>query len=35
VEALVGGGTATVVVTAYVLAFSVAGGWLLHRRDIV
>ncbi|GAB3880907.1 ABC transporter permease subunit [Kibdelosporangium lantanae] len=35
VEALVGGGTATVVVTAYVLAFSLVGGWLLHRRDIV
>jgi hypothetical protein len=35
VEAVVGGGPAAVVVTAYLLAFSLAGGWLLRRRDIV
>lgn len=35
VEAIVGGGPATMVVTAYLLAFSLVGGWLLHRRDII
>ena len=34
VEPIVGGTHATVVVVAYLLAFSVLGGWLLHRRDI-
>ncbi|MET0132259.1 MAG: ABC transporter permease [Kibdelosporangium sp.] len=34
VEAIVAGGQATVVVAAYLLAFSVLGGLLLRRRDI-
>jgi ABC-2 type transport system permease protein len=34
VDAIVGGGQATVVVAAYLLAFSVLGGLLLRRRDI-
>lgn len=34
VAPLVGGGQATLVVAAYLLAFSVVGGWLLHRRDL-
>jgi ABC-2 type transport system permease protein len=35
VSAIVGSGHATAVVVGYLLAFCVAGGWLLHRRDIV
>lgn len=34
VDPIVGGGQATVVIVAYLLAFSVVGGWLLQRRDI-
>jgi ABC-2 type transport system permease protein len=34
VDAIVGGGQATMVIAAYLLAFSVLGGWLLQRRDI-
>lgn len=34
IDAIVGGTQATVVVAAYLLAFSVLGGWLLRRRDI-
>lgn len=34
VEAVVGAGHATIVVTAYLVAFCVLGGWLLRRRDI-
>ncbi|MEQ4208962.1 ABC transporter permease subunit [Actinopolymorpha sp. B17G11] len=34
VAELVGSGQATLVVTAYLLAFTMVGGWLLHRRDI-
>ncbi|MET0235285.1 MAG: ABC transporter permease [Kibdelosporangium sp.] len=34
VDAIVGGGQATMVVAVYLLAFSVLGGWLLRRRDI-
>ncbi|WP_286900722.1 ABC transporter permease [Thermocrispum sp.] len=34
VDAIVGAGHATVVVTAYLVAFCALGGWLLHRRDI-
>jgi hypothetical protein len=34
VEAIVGGGQATMVIAAYLLAFSLLGGWLLQRRDI-
>jgi ABC-2 type transport system permease protein len=35
VSAIVGSGHATIVLVGYLLAFSVAGGWLLHRRDIL
>ncbi|MGH3392519.1 MAG: hypothetical protein ACRDOO_26925, partial [Actinomadura sp.] len=35
VSAIVGSGHATIVVVGYLLAFCVAGGLLLHRRDIV
>jgi ABC-2 type transport system permease protein len=35
VEQLVGGGQAALVVAAYVALFTVVGGWLLNRRDIV
>jgi ABC-2 type transport system permease protein len=34
VASAVGGGQATLVVAAYLVAFAVTGGWLLHRRDI-
>lgn len=34
VDAIVAGGHATIVVSAYLVAFCVFGGWLLHRRDI-
>ncbi|ONI75288.1 ABC transporter permease [Actinosynnema sp. ALI-1.44] len=34
VEPIVGGAHAAVVIAAYLLAFSVLGGWLLQRRDI-
>ncbi|MBP2329801.1 hypothetical protein JOF56_010186 [Kibdelosporangium banguiense] len=34
VDAIVGGGQATMVIAAYLLAFSLLGGWLLQRRDI-
>lgn len=35
VSALVGGVQAALVVAAYFVAFAVAGGWLLKRRDIL
>ncbi|SFO94514.1 hypothetical protein SAMN05421810_101480 [Amycolatopsis arida] len=35
VEVVAGTGHAVVVVSAYLVAFCVLGGWLLHRRDIV
>ncbi len=35
VAAIVSAGHAAVVVAAYLVAFCVCGGWLLHRRDIV
>ena len=35
VSAIVGSGHATIVVVGYLLAFCVAGGLVLHRRDIV
>lgn len=35
VSALVGGVQAALVVAAYLVAFAVAGGWLLKRRDIL
>jgi ABC-type nitrate/sulfonate/bicarbonate transport system ATPase subunit len=35
VAPLVGGGQATAVVAAYLVAFAVAGGVLLHRRDVL
>jgi hypothetical protein len=35
VSAVVGSGHATIVVAGYLLAFCVAGAWLLQRRDIV
>lgn len=34
VDALVGSGQATMVIAAYLVAFTFAGGWLLARRDI-
>jgi ABC-2 type transport system permease protein len=34
VDAIVGGGQATMVIVAYLVAFSVLGGWLLRRRDV-
>jgi ABC-2 type transport system permease protein len=34
IDAIVGSGHATIVVTAYLVAFCALGGWLLHRRDI-
>ncbi|MEV0810541.1 ABC transporter permease subunit [Micromonospora sp. NPDC050200] len=34
VASAVGGGQAALVVAAYLVAFAVAGGWLLHHRDI-
>lgn len=34
VDAVVGAGHATIVVTVYLVAFCVLGGWLLRRRDI-
>jgi hypothetical protein len=34
VNSLVGGGQATMVVAAYLVAFCAAGVWLLRRRDI-
>lgn len=35
VESLVGAGQAAAVLAAYLVVFSVAGGWLLYRRDIL
>ncbi|MEV4312530.1 ABC transporter permease [Actinocrispum sp. NPDC049592] len=35
VDALVSGGPAALVVTAYLIAFAGIGGWLLRRRDII
>jgi ABC-type transport system involved in multi-copper enzyme maturation permease subunit len=35
VAELVGGGQATLVLTAYLLVFAAVGGWLLSRRDIL
>lgn len=34
VSDIVGPGHATIVLTAYLVAFCAIGGWLLYRRDI-